>query len=64
MTRIVTSSYRYQRPRGRKKPVAIEGPAVITTATMRFVTNLAGVAISVVLLPVRQSLGEPHEAPF
>jgi hypothetical protein len=35
MTRIVRTSYRYKRPPKRKKPVTIEGPAVITAATKR-----------------------------
>ena len=26
---IIRSTHRYKRPRGRKKPVAIEGPAVL-----------------------------------
>jgi hypothetical protein len=30
MTRIVTSTYRYKRPPGKRKPVEIEGPAVVT----------------------------------
>jgi hypothetical protein len=30
MTRIVTTHYRYKRPRRKKKPVAIEVPAIVT----------------------------------
>jgi hypothetical protein len=32
MTRIVTTHYRYKRPPGRKKPVALEVPAVVKAA--------------------------------
>ena len=35
MTRIVTTHYRYKRPPGRKKPVALEVPAVITAKSSR-----------------------------
>ena len=35
MTRIVRTAYRYKRPHGKRKPVAIEGPAVITAASKR-----------------------------
>ena len=35
MARIVRTSYRYKRPPKRKKPVVIEGPAVITAAVKR-----------------------------
>ena len=31
MTRIVRTAYRYQRPPGKRKPVALEVPAVVTT---------------------------------
>jgi hypothetical protein len=29
---IVTSTYRYKRPPGKRKPVAIEGPRIVTPA--------------------------------
>jgi hypothetical protein len=32
MTRIVTTHYRYKRPPGREKPVALEVPAVVKAA--------------------------------
>ena len=35
MTRIVTTHYRYKRPPGRKKPVALEVPAVVTAKSSR-----------------------------
>jgi hypothetical protein len=35
MTRIVTTHYRYKRPPGREKPVALEVPAVVTTKSSR-----------------------------
>ena len=35
MTRIVRTAYRYKRPPRRKRPVAIEGPAVITGKSSR-----------------------------
>jgi hypothetical protein len=35
MTRIVTTHYRYKRPPGRKKPVALEVPAVVTAKSRR-----------------------------
>jgi hypothetical protein len=35
MTRIVRTHYRYKRPPKRKKPVALEVPAVITAASKR-----------------------------
>jgi hypothetical protein len=35
MTRIATTYYRYKRPPGKRKPVALEVPAVITTASKR-----------------------------
>ena len=35
MTRIVTTHYRYKRPPGRKKPVALAVPAVVTAKSSR-----------------------------
>jgi hypothetical protein len=35
MTRIVTTHYRYKRPTRKRKPVEIEGPAVVTTKSSR-----------------------------
>jgi hypothetical protein len=35
MTRIVRTAYRYKRPPGKRKPVALEVPAVITAASKR-----------------------------
>jgi hypothetical protein len=35
MTRIVTSTHRYRRPPRKQKPVAIEGPAVLTVKNGR-----------------------------
>jgi hypothetical protein len=35
MTRIVRIAYRYKRPPRKRKPVVIEGPAVVTTASKR-----------------------------
>jgi hypothetical protein len=35
MTRIVRTAYRYKRPPKRKKPVTLEVPAVVTTASKR-----------------------------
>ena len=35
MTRIATTYYRYKRPPGKRKPVALEVPAVITAASKR-----------------------------
>ena len=35
MTRIVTTSYRYKRPPRKRKPVAIEAPAIVTTKSSR-----------------------------
>jgi hypothetical protein len=35
MTRIVTTSYRYKRPPRKRKPVALEAPAVVITKSSR-----------------------------
>jgi hypothetical protein len=35
VTRIVRTAYRYKRPRGKRKPVTLEVPAVITAASKR-----------------------------
>jgi hypothetical protein len=35
MTRIVRTAYRYKRPPGKRKPVALEVPVVITAASKR-----------------------------
>ena len=35
MTRIVTTTYRYERPPRKRKPVAIEAPAVVTAKSSR-----------------------------
>ena len=32
MTRIVTTHYRYKRPRGKRKPIALEGLAIVQKA--------------------------------
>ena len=41
MTRIVTTTYRYKRPPRKRKAVALEAPAVVTTKSSRR-PNLGG----------------------
>jgi hypothetical protein len=35
MTRIVTTAYRYKRPPRKRKAIALEAPAVVTTKNSR-----------------------------
>lgn len=35
MTRLVRTAYRYKRPPGKRKPVALEGPAVVAAKSSR-----------------------------
>ena len=68
MTRIVRTAYRYKRPPRRKKPVVLEGPAVITTASKRRRASAeakAALAASLKLAPVepdRKPAGTPERA--
>jgi hypothetical protein len=61
MTRIVRTAYRYKRPPKRKKPVALEVPAVITAVGKRKRASAeakAALAASIELAP-----GEPEPKP-
>jgi hypothetical protein len=54
MTRIVRTSYRYKRPPKRKKPVTVEGPAVITGKSSRRPADSQVTAEVISLVPRRR----------
>jgi hypothetical protein len=61
MTRIVRTSHRYKRPPGKRKPVAIEGPAVITTASKR--RRAAAAAKAALAASIELAPGELEQSP-
>ena len=56
MTRIVTSTYRYKRPPRKRKAVAIEAPAIVTTKNSR----RPGMAAAEVSVTARHYDGATH----
>ena len=52
MTRIVTTHYRYKRPPRKRKPVAIEAPAIVTAKSSRRPNLEAKAAAEVQRAPV------------
>jgi hypothetical protein len=57
MTRIVTTTYRYKRPPRKRKAVALEAPAVVTTKSRRRPvrgTEEAAAEVSAALPPLRE----------
>jgi hypothetical protein len=56
MTRIVRTAYRYKRPPGKRKPVALEGPAGITAATKR--REVAAEAKAALKASIQQAPGD------
>jgi hypothetical protein len=68
VTRIVRTACRYKRPRGKRKPMVLEVPAVITAASKRrkvAAEAKAALAASLKLAPVepeRKPAGTPERA--
>jgi hypothetical protein len=58
MTRIVRTAYRYKRPPGKRKPVALEVPAVITAASKR--RSASAEAKAALAASLKQAPGEPE----
>ena len=61
MTRIVRTAYRYKRPPGKRKPVALEVPAVITAASKR--RSASAEAKAALAASLKQPPGEPERKP-
>ena len=61
MTRIVRTAYRYKRPPGKRKPVAIEVPAVITATSKR--RKAAAEAKAALAASLKLAPGEPELKP-
>jgi hypothetical protein len=61
MTRIVRTAYRYKRPPKRKKPVALEVPAVITAASKR--RRASAEAKAALAASLKQTPGESEPKP-
>ena len=61
MTRIVRTAYRYKRPPRRKKPVALEVPAVINAASKR--KRASAEAKAALAASLKQAPGEAERKP-
>ena len=59
MTRIVTTHYRYKRPPRKRKPIALEAPAVVTAKSSRR-PNLGEEAAAEVSVTTRHYDGATH----